>query len=51
MRNFMFFKISQFLLILEGFHDQIQIPGEISCPGMVSDPRGLNFLLRLEISL
>ena len=38
-------------MILEGFRDQIQIPGEISCPGMVSDPRGLSFLLRPEISL
>ena len=38
-------------MILEGFRDQIPIPGEISCPGMVSDPRNLNFLLRPEISL
>ena len=33
------------------FRDQIRIPGEISCPGMVSDPQNLDFLLRLEISL
>ena len=39
-------KVSQFFFILEGFRDQIQIPGEISCPGMVSDPQSLNFLLR-----
>ena len=30
-------------MILDGFRDQIQIPGEISSPGMVSDPRNLNF--------
>ena len=38
-------------MILAGFRDQIRIPGEICCPGMVSDPRNLNFSLRPEISL
>ena len=48
---FMFFNIFQFFIILGGFRDQIWIPGEIFCPGMDSDPRSLNFLLRPEISL
>ena len=40
---FMFFNIFQFFIILGGFRDQIRIPGEISCPGMVSDPRASIF--------
>ncbi len=46
----MFFNIFQFFIILGGFRDQIRIPGKISCPGMVSDPQNLDFLLRPEIS-
>ena len=38
-------------MILRGFHGQILIPCEISCPGMVSDPRNIKISLKMTISL
>ena len=40
-----------FFIVLQAFPGQILIPGEISCPGMVSDLRNIKISLKMTILL
>ena len=48
---FLVFSFSQFWMVLWWFHYEFRFPGEISCPGMVSDRPGIKFLLKITILL
>ena len=38
-------------MVLSWFHYEIRLPGAISCPGMVSDPRNIEISFKMTILL
>ena len=48
---FSIFSFSQFWMVLSWFHYEIRLPGAISCPGMVSDPRNIEISFKMTILL